>query len=188
MVITDNIKKLRLGILGSGNGGDLPAIVESINNGGLKGLAEIAVVISDFNDSGILQKANDYKLYSVCINPGDYRYNDKISKKLFDSSISNWLSGYKVDLITLIGYKRILSKMFVDEWKNKVINVHPSLLPDYAGLNDLGVHKQVLEDKSDVSGCTIHFVDNGIDTGPIILQASVLVEKDDTPETLKARV
>ena len=93
-----------------------------------------------------------------------------------------------MELVLLIGYMRILSPEFVEEWENRIMNIHPSLLPAFAGGMDLNVHEEVLKRGVKVTGCTLHFVDKGTDTGPIILQEPVRVEEDDTPESLKKRV
>ena len=178
---------LKLGVLGSTNGTDLPAVVESIQNGELKGLAEIAVVISDKEDAGILDKAQEYGLQNLYVSP---RTEDgqKTAREIYDIDISRILDGEGVGLIVLIGYMRLFGERFVNEYRNKCMNIHPSLLPSpFTGM-DLNVHKAVLDYGSKVSGCTLFFVDEGEDTGPIILQKPVPVLKNDTPETLKARV
>lgn len=178
---------LKVGVFGSTRGSDLPAVFESIQRGELKGLAKIAVVISDVKDAGILEKARNYSLSSMYINP---RREDGERKKreAYDKEIDEVLEREGVGLITFIGYMRLTSNWFVDQWRNKCMNIHPSLLPKYAGGMDLNVHEEVLKNGDKTTGCSLIFIDEGADTGPIILQKEVPVLDNDTPDTLKARV
>ncbi len=179
---------LKIGVLGSTNGSDLPAVVESIQRGELQGLAEIAVVISDKEDSGILEKARGYDLNNVYINPrGDD--GKRKDREVYDREVAEILNREKIELVMLIGYMKLMSPWFVGgEFKNKCMNIHPSLLPAYAGGMDLNVHEEVLDRGCKVTGCSLIYIDEGADTGPIILQRAVPRLDGDTPETLKARV
>jgi len=177
--------KLKLAILGSTNGTDLIAIVNAIKNKKLN--AEIEVIISNKATAGILQKAKKSGILGLYVNQ---RYNDGTKKKReeFDHEIMKILETKKIDLILLIGYMRILSKPFVKKYHNKIMNVHPSLLPAFAGGMDLNVHEEVLNSGVKVTGCTIHFVDEGVDSGKIITQKWCEVEPHDTVESLKQKV
>lgn len=182
------MKPLQVGVLGSTNGSDLPALVESIENGSLQGLAEIAVIISDNADSGILEKARQYNI------PHHFMYpKAKDGKKMpvaqYNDEIDGMLQYHGVELIENIGWMRLFSPKFVREWWGKNQNIHPSLLPMFAGGMDLDVHKEVLKRGACFTGCTLHYIDEGADTGPIILQYTVPVNKPyDTADHLKERV
>lgn len=187
-----------LGILGSTRGSDLPAIVESINNGELKGLAKIAVVISDKKDAGILEKARNYGLEWFFMDPKDYSSPPTfepggsvtvpdMSRGSYDLKLAKKLNFYNIDLIVEIGYMRLHIPEFVREFKHRIMNVHPSLLPSFSGI-DRSVHQEVLDYGCKVSGCTIHFIDEGKDTGPIIIQGVVPVLEGDTVDALKEKV
>ncbi|HUS50819.1 MAG TPA: phosphoribosylglycinamide formyltransferase [Candidatus Paceibacterota bacterium] len=172
---------LEIGVLGSTRGSDLPTIIESINNGELKGLANIATIISDKKDSGILEKAKNYKMENYYLDPKGMEIID------YDKKISEKLDKYNVQLIVLIGYMRLFSKWFVQRYQNRIMNIHPSLLPAFPGI-DKNVHKNVLNYGCKVSGCTLFFVDEGKDTGPIIKQKAVSIDEDDNIDILKAKV
>jgi phosphoribosylglycinamide formyltransferase 1 len=172
---------IKIGILGSTKGSDLPSIIGSIEKGELKGLAKIAVVISDKENSGILKKAEDYKIKNNYLNPAG------VERAEYDKRIAEIFEDENVDLITLIGYMRLLSPEFISEYRNKIMNIHPSLLPSFPGI-DLNVHHQVLDYGCKISGCTLFLVDEGKDTGPIIMQKAIPVYDNDNAETLKERV
>jgi phosphoribosylglycinamide formyltransferase-1 len=176
---------LKIGVLGSTKGTDLPVIIESINHGELNGLAKIALVLSDVKDSGILDRARNYGLNYLFVNP--LEDGRRIDRELYDRRISAYFEKEQVELITLIGYMRLFSDWMVDKYHNKCMNIHPSLLPSFPGM-DLNVHKSVLDYGCKVTGCTLFYVDKGKDTGPIIIQKAVPVLETDTPETLKERV
>lgn len=171
---------LKLGVLGSTNGTDIIAIHDAIQSGKLD--AKINIIISNKKNSGILQKAKDWGL--------DFKFIDKknLSREKYDKLILQKLNKYDVDLVLLIGWMRILSPILINAYKNKIMNVHPSLLPKFAGGMDSDVHSEVLKAGETETGCTIHIVDEGIDTGEIILQKKCKVEPGDTPETLKQKV
>ncbi len=171
---------LRLAVLGSTRGTDMQAIIEAIKKGELN--ASIEVVISNKPDAYILERAKNNELEAVFINQKDK------TREQFDEEILKILDEKKVDLILLIGYMRILSAPFTQKYKNKIMNVHPSLLPAFAGGMDLNVHEEIIKAGVKETGCTIHYVDEGVDTGKIILQKKCSVLPTDTPETLKERV
>lgn len=171
---------IRLGILGSTRGSNLIPIVKAIQVGRLD--ASIKVVISNKPTSGIIEKAETFGLKAFYRDPKDQSRED------FDKKISELLHQYQVDLVVLIGYMRILSPFFVKEWQNRVINVHPSLLPKFRGLMDLEVHQAVIDARESNTGCTVHIVTEALDQGPILVQASCPVLAEDTSLTLKNRV
>ena len=175
------MEKLKIGVLGSTRGTDLEGILQAIREGRIN--AEIVVVISDRKNAYILERARNHGIEAIYISPKNFS-----SRRDFDREISRILREKGVELVLLIGYMRILSPEFVEEWENRIMNIHPSLLPAFAGGMDLNVHEEVLKRGVKVTGCTLHFVDKGTDTGPIILQEPVRVEEDDTPESLKKRV
>ena len=171
---------MRLAVIGSTSGTDLVPIVNAINSGSL--LASVEVIISNNELSGILKKASAYGIenHFVC------HKNKK--RGVFDMEMSQILENKKIDLILLIGFMRILSPEFVGRWDGKIINVHPSLLPKYAGGMNSSVHESVLAAGDKETGCTIHLVTKEVDGGPILIQKSCPVLHNDTVETLKERV
>ncbi|MFA5670382.1 MAG: phosphoribosylamine--glycine ligase [Balneolaceae bacterium] len=174
-------RPLKIAVLGSTNGTDLVPIIEAINKKQLNG--EIAIVLSDNKESGILQKAKRYNLKHAVL-------KEKGLKR--DQEICYYCEKEQVELIILIGFMRILKKEFCKKWKNRIINVHPSLLPDFANTTDTNTHelaiKRFIETGNNITGCTIHLVTPEIDGGPIILQKECHIEKDDTPISLKQKV
>ena len=171
---------INIGVLGSTNGTDLQFILDAINARTLD--ANVSVVISNKNDSYILKRAQKHNTPSVFINHKNRTRED------FDSEMTMILKDYKVELILLIGFMRILSSDFCNEWSGKILNVHPSLLPKYAGGMDTNVHEEVLKNNDKETGCTIHLVTDEVDKGPIVIQKKCLVDSDDTIESLKAKV
>ena len=170
----------RLGVLGSGKGSNMRAIAEACATGDIS--AEIAVVLSDVEDSGILSRAKSRDLPYEFIAPGPFR------TKLDEGSESAYiqkLREYRVDLVVLAGFMRILKGDFLRAFPFQVVNIHPSLLPAFPGLE---AWKQALDYGVKVTGCTVHYVDQGIDSGPIIGQETVAVLPDDTPATLHERI
>ena len=167
-------------MIGSTNGTDLVPIVEAISSGGLS--ATVEVVLSNNETSGILKKARGYGIenHFIC------HKNKK--RDVFDFEMSQILEDKKIDLILLIGFMRILSSEFVDRWFGKIVNVHPSLLPKYAGGMNSDVHKSVLAAGDKKTGCTIHLVTKEVDGGPILLQKSCPVFENDSIDSLKERV
>ena len=170
---------IKLGVLASTRGTDLQAIIDEIEAGHLD--AEVSCVISN-KDCGALEKARNHGIDTIFIDTKDKE------REAFDREVAEELDKRGVELILLIGYMRFLSPWFVHKYENKVMNVHPSLLPAFAGGMDLNVHKAVLEQGAKVTGCTVHFIDEGADTGPIIIQKQIPVEENDTEETLKEKV
>tara|TARA_A100000164_G_scaffold369834_1_gene395051 strand:+ start:1739 stop:2302 length:564 start_codon:yes stop_codon:yes gene_type:complete len=167
-------------VIGSTNGTDLVPIVEAIVSGGLS--ATVEVVLSNNETSGILKKARGYGIenHFIC------HKNKK--RDVFDFEMSQILEDKKIDLILLIGFMRILSSGFVERWFGKIVNVHPSLLPKYAGGMNSDVHKSVLAAGDKETGCTIHLVTKEVDGGPILLQKSCPVFENDSIDSLKKRV
>jgi len=172
---------LNLAILGSGNGNTLIPIVNAIKNKKLN--AKIVIIISDCINAGILKKATKFQIKKKYI-----LSKNKEMRKDFDKKIHLELQKHKLDLIVMIGYMRIVSHWFIKKWKNRIINVHPSLLPKYSGLMDLQVHKAVLKAKEKKTGCTVHFVEKNVDTGYVLKQASCSILKNETPESLKIKI
>jgi len=168
-------KKLRLGVLVSGRGTNLQAIIDSINEGKL--LAEIVIVISDNPKAMALERAKIANIPTAYVKPG--------KKSEFEREIIRILEENKVDLIVLAGFMRILSADFVSRFPLRIINIHPSLLPSFPGLE---AQRQALEYGVKITGCTVHFVNEIVDGGPIILQEAVPVYDDDTVESLSARI
>tara|TARA_Y200000002_G_C22561685_1_gene612757 strand:+ start:273 stop:848 length:576 start_codon:yes stop_codon:yes gene_type:complete len=171
---------VKLAVLGSTNGTDLVPVIDAERSGSLS--ASVDVIISNNESSGILKKARHYGIenYFIC------HKNKK--RGVFDFEMSQILENKKIDLILLIGFMRILSPGFVDRWGGKIINVHPSLLPKYAGGMNNDVHESVLAAGDKETGCTIHLVTKEVDGGPILLQKSCPVFENDSVESLKERV
>ena len=167
-----------LGVLASGRGSNLQSIVEAIDAGKIK--AKIGVVVTDKPEAKALQRAKEAGIPAICVDRKKFA-----DKESFEKELVRTLKEHQVELVILAGFMRILSPYFVHSFKDKIMNIHPSLLPAFAGAH---AHRDVLTYGVKVSGCTIHFVDDGMDSGPIILQESVPVLDDDTEETLAARV
>ncbi len=174
------VPRVKVAVLGSTRGSSLQPVIEAIETGTLN--AEIVAVISNRRRSGILERARTHGL-KACFISGKNR-----TREDFDKEVSQLLEELRADLILCIGYMRFLSKGFVDQWFGKVANVHPSLLPKHPGLMDLDVHQAVINSGEKETGCTVHLIDEGIDSGPIFLQKKVTVEPGDTAESLKAKI
>ena len=171
---------IKLGVIGSTKGTDLCAIFDAIKTGELN--AQASVVMSNRKSAYILERAKNHNVPAVFIS-----HKGK-SREAFDAEITSLLKEYNVDLVLLIGFMRILSAEFCREWRDRLLNVHPSLLPKYAGGMDTNVHKDVLNNGETETGCTIHFVTDAVDGGPILIQKNCNVEPDETVETLKTKV
>ena len=171
---------INIGVLGSTNGTDLQFIFNAIDEGKLD--ANVSVVISNKEDSYILKRAQAHNTQNVFISHKNKDRED------FDSEMTMVLKEHSVELILLIGFMRILSSKFCNQWNGKILNVHPSLLPKYAGGMDTNVHEEVLKNNEKETGCTIHLVTDEVDKGPIVIQKRCLVDSDDTIESLKAKV
>jgi phosphoribosylglycinamide formyltransferase 1 len=167
----------RLGILISGRGSNFEAIANSISRGALD--AEIAVVISNRAAAGGMEIARARGLRAVCLP------SRGLDREVYDRTVIAELQRHQVDLVCLAGYMRLLSATFIRAFPQRVLNIHPSLLPAFPGLD---AQRQALEHGTRISGCTVHFVDEDLDSGPIILQAAVAVEDADTVDTLSARI
>lgn len=181
---------INIGVLASTKASDLQSVIDAIEAKNLD--VKISVVISDKKDAYALERARKHNIEAVFIDAKAedlMKIEDKEERRIaFDTKVSEVLDKHKVDLILAIGYMRIISKWFVDKYKNKIMNIHPSLLPAFAGGMDKDVHAEVLKLGIKETGCTLHFVDESVDKGPIILQKKVPIEKDETVETLKAKV
>lgn len=173
----------RIAVLASTKGTDLQAIIDELKAGKMPGI-ELSCVISNKKDCYALERAREQGYETFFIDPTGK------TREQFDEEMVKILELKKVDLVVLVGFMRILSASFIQKFKNKIINVHPALLPKYGGKNfmDANVHEAVLRNKEKETGMTIHFVDEGVDTGKIILQKTVPVSKGDTPETLKEKI
>lgn len=154
--------------------------MEAIRNGVLN--ADISVVVSNRKSAFILDRARNAGIPEYFIS-----HKNKIRRE-YDTEITNVLKKHGVDLVLLIGFMRILSPEFCNQWKDRVLNVHPSLLPRYAGGMDMNVHEEVLRNGDPETGCTIHYVSSEVDRGPILVQKKCDVLSDDTPDILKNRV
>jgi phosphoribosylglycinamide formyltransferase-1 len=170
----------RLGLLGSGKGSNMVAIADACAAGQIP--AQIAVVLSDVAEAGILQRARERKLVAEFIPPGKFR--TKLDEEAEGIYIRR-LQEARVDLVVLAGFMRILKGEFLRAFTGRVVNIHPSLLPAFPGLE---AWKQALDHGVKVTGCTVHFADQGIDSGPIIAQETVPVLPGDTAETLHERI
>lgn len=169
----------KLGILLSGRGSNFRAIFDAIQSGFIKN-AKIEVVISNKADAQGLKFAKDNNLNAIFLNPKDF-----FSRSEYDRKLVEILKNYSVDLVCLAGFMRIVGEEVVNAFENKILNIHPSLLPSFPGLN---AQRQALEYGVKITGCTVHFVDTKVDHGPIVLQAAVEVKEDDTVETLSNRI
>ncbi|WP_447987282.1 phosphoribosylglycinamide formyltransferase [Nitrospira sp. Nam74] len=174
--------KLRLGVLASGRGSNLQAVIDAIESGILQ--ARVAAVISNKKDAQALERARTHGVTDVFLDPAAYAARiDK--REAYDRAVLDILRKHEVDLVLLAGYMKIVTPVLIDAYRNRMMNIHPSLLPSFPGLD---AQKQTLEWGAKVAGCTVHFVTEGVDEGPIILQAAVPVMEGDSPETLAARI
>jgi phosphoribosylglycinamide formyltransferase-1 len=170
----------RLGVLGSGKGSNFVAIADAIAAGGVP--AEVAVVLSDVADAGILAHARDRGLPAKFVDPGRFRTKlDETAEAAFISALRE----ARVDLVVLAGFMRILKGEFLRAFEGRVVNIHPSLLPSFPGLE---AWKQALDYGVKVTGCTVHLVDQGVDTGPILAQRAVPVLDGDSVATIHSRI
>ena len=175
---------LKLAVCVSGGGRNLQAIMDAIDNGTITN-ARIEVVISNNKNAYALERAKKHGIQSVCISPKDYE-----SREAFNQDFLARLDSYQVDLVVLAGFLVVIPEAMIKSYRNRIINIHPSLIPSFCGTGYYGlkVHEGVLNRGVKVTGATVHFVDEGTDTGPIILQKAVEVKQDDTPEVLQRRV
>lgn len=175
---------LKLAVLVSGGGTNLQALIDQIDQGKLSG-ASIEVVISNKREAYALERARQHGIPAEAVVKKDF-----VSKEAFDEALLQLIDRYQVDLVVLAGCLLILPETVVRSYHNRIINIHPSLIPSFCGDGYYGlkVHEAVLARGVKVTGATVHFVDEGTDTGPIILQKAVMVEDEDTPELLQRRV
>lgn len=167
--------KTRVGVLVSGSGSNLQAIIDANI-----AACEIALVISNKPQVYALKRANNHNIPSLVINNKDFDSREEFEQRLIES-----LDDKGIELIVLAGFMRVLTPFFVRHYKNRIINIHPALLPSFPGIN---AAKQALEYGVKYTGCTVHFVDDGVDTGPIILQAVVEIKDSDTEDTLLEKI
>lgn len=175
---------LKLAVLVSGGGTNLQAIIDAISAGKITN-ACISVVISNNANAYALERARAHGIEALCISPKDFE-----SREAFNQAFLDKLNSYNVDLVVLAGFLVVLPEMMIKEYTNRIVNIHPSLIPSFCGKGFYGlkVHEGVLARGVKVTGATVHFVDEGTDTGPIILQKAVEVEQGDTPVVLQRRV
>ena len=175
---------LKIAVCVSGGGTNLQAIMDAIDNGTITN-TEIAVVISNNPGAYALERAKKHGVEAICISPKDYE-----SRAAFNEDFLAQLNSYHVDLVVLAGFLVVIPEQMIKEYRNRIINIHPSLIPSFCGTGYYGlkVHEGVLARGVKITGATVHFVDEGTDTGPIILQKAVAVQEGDTPEILQRRV
>jgi phosphoribosylglycinamide formyltransferase-1 len=175
---------LRLAVLVSGGGTNLQALLDQMDKGGLTGVS-IEVVISSSEKAYALKRAETHGIATAVIKKKDYDTSEQ-----FDQAFLSLLTSHHVDLIVLAGFLLILPINIIKQYQNRIINVHPSLIPSFCGMGFYGlkVHEAAISRGVKLTGATVHFVDEGTDTGPIILQKAVPLQKGDTPETLQKRV
>lgn len=175
---------LKVAVLVSGGGTNLQAIIDAIGNGTVTN-TEIKVVISNNTGAYALERAKNNGIDAVCVSPKDFE-----SREVFNDALLAKIDEYDVDLIVLAGFLVKIPEKLVAKYERRIINIHPSLIPSFCGVGYYGlkVHEAALERGVKVTGATVHYVDSGMDTGPIILQKAVCVEEGDTAEVLQKRV
>lgn len=169
---------LKIGVLASGRGSNLQSIIDKIETGELE--AKIQLLISDREKAFALKRAEKHRIDSLYINPNDYR-----NKKNYEQKLIDLFKEREVELVVMAGFMRFMGSYFINHFKNRVMNIHPSLLPSFPGLHP---QRQALEYGVKVSGCTVHFADEGMDTGPIIIQETVSVLDNDDEDSLSTRI
>lgn len=169
---------MRIAVLASGRGSNFQSLIDASERGGLPNVDLVLLVVNN-KEAKAIDRAEKHSIDWVFIN-----HTDK-ERVAFDNEVMAKLDEYNVEGIILAGFMRILSKEFISIYKNRILNIHPSLLPLFPGAH---AHRDALEANATKSGCTVHFVDEGVDTGPIILQKEVVVKPDDTEETLSSRI
>jgi phosphoribosylglycinamide formyltransferase-1 len=173
-------RPLRLGVLGSGKGSNFRALMEQINDGRLD--AEVRIVISDVEDAGILSLARDFQIPGLYVRPG--RFRAKLEPEV-EKDVVRLLREASVELVIFAGFMRIAKQSLLEAFPRRIINIHPSLLPKFPGLE---AWKQALAAGEKLTGCTVHYVEAGIDTGEILGQRTVPILPDDTPDRLHVRI
>ena len=175
---------LKVAVLVSGGGTNLQAILDAVDSGAITN-AKVEVVISNNKNAYALERARNHGIEALCISPKDYETRDACNEAFLEK-----LDSCQPDLIVLAGFLVVIPEKMIEKYRNRIINIHPSLIPSFCGTGYYGlkVHEGVLGRGVKVTGATVHFVDEGTDTGPIILQKAVEVHQDDTPEILQRRV
>jgi phosphoribosylglycinamide formyltransferase 1 len=176
------MSKLRIGVLASGRGSNLQAIIEAIESGSLQ--AKIAVVLSNKQEAAALERARKHGAPDVFLDAKPYAGQPE-GKQAYDRAVLEVLKKHDVELVVLAGYMKIVTSVLIEAYANRIMNIHPSLLPSFPGLD---VQKKALDWGVKIAGCTVHFVTEGVDEGPIIIQAAVPIAEGDTAETLSARI
>lgn len=175
---------LKVGVLVSGGGTNLQAILDAIDNGKITN-AQVSLVVSNNPNAYALERAKKHGIEAVCVSPKQFE-----NRECFHEALLAKLKESQVDLVVLAGFLVAIPPMIVEAFPNMIINIHPSLIPSFCGVGFYGlhVHEKALERGVRVTGATVHFVDTGTDTGPIILQKAVKIKAGDTPEVLQRRV
>ena len=175
---------MKIAVMVSGGGTNLQAVIDSVKNGQITN-AEIAGVISNNKNAYALERARENNIPARCISPKDYDSREEFNEKLLEA-----VDALSPDLVVLAGFLVVIPPAMIERYRNRMINIHPSLIPSFCGKDYYGlkVHEGVLNRGVKVTGATVHFVDDGTDTGPIILQKAVEVHQDDTPKSLQLRV
>lgn len=175
---------LRVGVLVSGGGTNLQAILDAIDNGTITN-AGVEVVISNNRNAYALERAKNHGIEAVCISPKEFE-----NRAAFNEAFLQKVDEYRLDLIVLAGFLVTIPASMIQKYRNRIINIHPSLIPSFCGVGYYGlkVHEAALERGVKVTGATVHYVDEGVDSGPIIFQKAVEVHEGDTPEILQRRV
>jgi len=169
---------MRVAVLASGRGSNFQSILDASERGDLPN-SKIKLLIVNRIEAYAIERAKKHNIpYYIIESKNKKRHN-------FDQEMLEILKSNQIEIVVLAGFMRILSKQFISEYKNKIINIHPSLLPKFPGAN---AHRDAIEAKAKISGCTVHFVDEGVDTGPIIMQESVSVDEDDDEHTLAEKI
>jgi phosphoribosylglycinamide formyltransferase-1 len=169
---------LKIGVLASGRGSNFQSIIDEIESDRLN--AEIVLLITDNPSAFAIERAKKHRIDYLVVLPKEYRSRDNLFSKISDE-----LKKKNVDLVVLAGFMRIVGKPLINAFPNKIMNIHPALLPSFPGLHG---QKQAIDYGVKISGCTVHFVDEGMDTGPVIIQAAVPVSQNDTEETLSEKI
>lgn len=171
---------IKIAVLASTNATDMQGLIDAIGKKSLD--AKIVCLISNKDSCGAVERAKKHGIETIFID------SKGIEREEFDKKAAKELDKRNTDIVLLIGYMRFLSPWFIKHYENKIMNIHPSLLPAFAGGMDKSVHEEVLKRGCKITGCTLHFVDEGADTGPIIIQKCVKVDENETAETLKSKV
>jgi phosphoribosylglycinamide formyltransferase-1 len=178
----DRAQPLRLGVLASGRGSNLQAIIDAIENGTL--YARIVVVVSNKREAPALDRARKHGITEIFLDPKPFAGRPD-TREAYDRALLDVLRKFEVELVLLAGYMKIVTSVLIQAYPQRIMNIHPALLPAFPGLD---VHQKALDHGVKISGCTVHFVTEGVDEGPIIIQAAVPVLEGDSAEELSARI